>query len=53
MLIPLYMFFFSPCKLARKVCVVYYPMYIALTNGSSFFFRKEEEVDILYRYFQC
>ena len=39
--ISLYMLFsFSPCKLPCKIWVVYYPMYIALTNSNIFFGKK-------------
>ena len=34
--------FFLTCKLACKIWIVYYPIYIALTNGSSFFWEKKK-----------
>ena len=39
----------SPCKSACKIWVVYYPMYIDLTNGSRIFVWKKEEVGFHYK----
>ena len=50
LLIPLYMLFsFSLCKMACKIWVVYYPMYIDLTNWSSFLSEKrKKELELQY-----